>query len=68
MKCFFCDKEIIGGYKLIALEHPYINLYFHPEHDILKDYDQLRLYLNKNLEKVYNMIDDKDNTRKNGRK
>lgn len=60
MYCVKCNKSIIGDeYKLIAIEVPYYNVFFHVDcyNDILKEYggwEGLSLYLANNFNTWYN--------------
>lgn len=29
--CFFCETEVISDYKMLALDKPYTNLFFHKD-------------------------------------
>jgi len=54
-KCFYCDEEIKEPdekYMMIAVEIPYINLFFHKDSCYLKIKDNLNTYIRKNSEKV----------------
>ena len=63
--CFKCLKSIGDVYdrKLIALDRPYVNLFFHSE--CLSSYENIYDFLLKNAEKIYEYI---EKTSKNKKK
>lgn len=52
--CFYCHKEILptDSKRMVGLDVPYVNLFFHTE--CLKLIPDLLSYLTKNRELVYN--------------
>lgn len=56
MKCFYCGKEITqigeGDYKIIPLDRPYVNLFFHKAicYDLVRDIEEE--YLTEHLQRI----------------
>lgn len=61
MKCFYCGEEItqIGDndYKIIPLDKPYVNLFFHKAtcYDLVRGIEQK--YLTENLQRIYDVAE-----------
>lgn len=74
MQCIHCEKKLKKKepYKMVALDKPYLNLFFHPEclSSIEKgDRNNLFVYLTKNHEIWYNRYIEYEKTkRKQGKK
>lgn len=61
LSCVECQKEVVPStpYKMVALEKPYINLFFHRDcyNSVLLEiegWENLPVYLARNLEVWYN--------------
>jgi len=57
MKCFHCGKEINLGenekYKMVPIESPYLNLFFHKETCYREIKSTEKEYLTENAEKIW---------------
>jgi len=63
MKCFYCDKDVEPEQPKfwLGLDKPYINLLFHKECYNNVDAEQ---YVQDNVEKIFNVLKERDNGRK----
>lgn len=51
--CFDCDEEMTEGYKMVALDKPYINLFFHKSCLArIESEEELIDYLTKKVDKI----------------
>lgn len=67
-KCFFCNNVINpeDTKRMVPLEKPYVNLFFHL--DCFRLVPDLVVYLTKNLERVYNYKENRKESEKKGKK
>ena len=74
MWCVNCREEVerkMGEYTMVAVDVPYINLFFHKKclEDIEKKYNNnLSLYLTENYEIWYNIYEEYEKANKKRRK
>jgi hypothetical protein len=66
--CFDCNKAIedVNDYKMVGIDVPYVNLFFHKSCFILiGGYGNIHEYATQRLEMVYNYIENINKIRKN---
>jgi len=66
--CFDCGKPIddINDYKMVGMDVPYVNLFFHKACFILLGgYGNMHEYCTQRAELVYNYLNNINKTRKN---
>jgi predicted nucleic acid-binding protein len=65
-KCFYCKEEILEGEgRILPLDVPYVNLWVH--RNTCADAAD-KEYLQKNIERIYEFIEERDNIKKIKRK
>jgi hypothetical protein len=60
--CFVCNKEIEDDYRMIGVDKPYVNLFFHKA--CLSSVGDLSIYLVQNAKRVYNYKENSEKSRK----
>jgi hypothetical protein len=70
MKCFYCNEEIGDGKaRIIALDKPYLNLYFHRETCFRKVENQgTENYISENVQRIHQEFSNTLKGKKNERK
>lgn len=58
MKCFKCEKEIIGLKSILPLDRPYVNLPFH--RDCYNELEDELEYVTENYDRIIDYIYNKD--------